>query len=210
MSGKCRWLAALIVLTLMATSASAQKNELAAGAGGSLIPDQAIQPGPVPLADNSVRFGKGTTWEANYARHLLNHGFFALDAEVPVVGTPDQHLTSGNGAVPHNYSSIFLTPAARVRFFSQNVFQLWVSGGGGLGHWTISNTLVFGGINPGPKTKNGAVVQGGVGLDARPWKHLGFRLAARDFYSGVLPLNVNTGKSHQHNIAITGGVIWSF
>lgn len=210
MSGKSRRLTTLIVLTLMATSARAQKNELAAGGGLTLIPDQAIQSGPIPLTDNFVRFGNGTSWEVSYARHLLNHGFFALDAEVPVVGTPDQHLTSGNGAVPHTYSSIFLTPAARVRFFSQNVFQLWVSGGGGLGHWTISNTLVSGGINPGPKTKNGAVAQGGVGLDLRPWKHLGFRLAARDFYSGVLPLNVNTGKSHQHNIAVTGGLIWSF
>src|SRR5215469_10403207 len=150
MSGKSRRLTALIMLTLMAIGASAQKNELAAGGGRSVIPDQAIQPGPIHLADNSVRFGNGTTWEVNYARHLLNHDFFALDAEVPVVGTPDQHLTSGNGAVPHTYASIFLTPAARVRFFPQNVFQLWISGGGGLGHWTISNTLVSGGINPGP------------------------------------------------------------
>lgn len=210
MSGKSRRLTALSVLILMAIGASAQKNELAAGGGLSIIPDQAIQPGPIHLTDNFVRFGNGTTWEANYARHLLNHDFFALDAEVPVVGTPDQHLTSGNGAVPQTYASLFLTPAARIRFFPQNVFQLWISGGGGLGHWTISNTLVSGGINLGPKTKNGAVAQGAVGLDVRPWKHFGFRVAARDFYSGILPLNVNTGKSHQHNIAVTGGVIWSF
>jgi hypothetical protein len=210
MSGKSRRLAALIVLAVIATSATAQKNELAGGGGRSFIPDQAIQPGSIPLADNFVRFGRGTTWEANYARHLVDHGFFALDAEVPVVGNPDEGLTSGNGAVPQTYSSIFVTPAARVRFFAQNALQLWVSGGGGFGHWTISNTLVSGGINPGPKTKNGGVAQGGVGVDLRPWKHLGFRLAARDFYSGVLPLNVNTGKSHQHNIAVTGGVLWSF
>ena len=210
MSGKSRRLTGLIVLAVMATSATAQKNELAGGGGRTIIPDQAIQPGPIHLVDNFVRFGTGTTWEANYARHLLDHGFFAVDAELPLVGTPDQHLTSGNGAVPHNYASLFLTPAARVRFFAQNTLQLWVSGGGGLGHWTISNTLVSGGINPGAKTKNGAVAQGGVGLDLRPWKHLGFRVAARDFYSGVLPLNVNTGRSHQHNIVVTGGVIWSF
>jgi hypothetical protein len=210
MSGKTRWFAVLTVLAVMVMNAAAQKNELAAGAGRTFIPDQGIKPGPIPLANDVVRSGNGTTWEVNYARHLLHHGFLALDAEVPVVGNPDEDLGSGNGAVPKTYSSIFVTPAARVRFFAENILQLWVSGGGGFGHWTISNTLVYGGSNPGPKTKNGGVAQGGVGLDLRLKKSFGFRLAARDFYSGELPLNVDTGKNHQHNIVVTGGIIISF
>lgn len=210
MSGKNRYAAVLTVALVIATSAAAQKNELAGGAGRTFISDQSIKPGPIALVNNSVRFGNGTTWEISYARHLLHHGFFAVDAEVPVVGNPDEDLGSGNGAVPKNYSSIFVTPAARVRFFADNALQVWVSGGGGYGHWTISNTLVYGGINPGAKTKNSGLAQGGVGLDLRAWKRFGFRLAARDFYSGVLPLNVNTGKTHQHNIVVTGGLIINF
>jgi hypothetical protein len=210
MPGNTRWFVVLTIMTAFVASARAQKNEVAGGIGRTFISDQAIKPGAITLKNNSVRFGSGTTWEINYARHLLGHGFFALDAELPVVGNPDEDLGSGNGAVPKTYSSVFVTPAARVRFFAENAVQLWVSGGGGFGHWTMSNTLVYGGINPGPKTKNGGVAQGGVGLDLRPWRHFGFRLAARDFYSGQLPLNVNTGKTHQHNIAVTGGIVGSF
>jgi hypothetical protein len=36
------------------------------------------------------------------------------------------------------------------------------------------------------------------------------RLAARDFWSGVPQLNVDTGKSRQHNIFVAGGIVWHF
>lgn len=210
MSAKSRWLAGLALVTFLAASAAAQKNELAGGLGRTFIPDQTIKPGPIPISNNVIRSGNGLTWEINYARHLLGGGFVALDAEVPVVGNPDEDLGSGNGAVPHTYSSVFVTPAARVRFFAENALQFWVSGGGGFGHWTISNTLVYGGVNPGPKSKNSGVAQGAVGVDLRLKKSFGFRLAARDFYAPQLPLNVITTSSHHHNIVVTGGVIWSF
>jgi hypothetical protein len=32
----------------------------------------------------------------------------------------------------------------------------------------------------------------------------------RDFWSGVPQLNVDTGKSRQHNIFGGGGVVWHF
>jgi hypothetical protein len=198
------------LLLILASTAVAQKNELEAGVARTYIPSLGIKPGTVVLTNNSVNFNHGIGWEINYARHLLGTGFLALDAEVPVVGNPEEDLGSGNGAVPRAYSSIFITPAARVRFFAQNAIQLWVSGGGGLGYWTMSNTLVYGGINPGAKSRNSGVVQAGAGLDIRPWRHLGFRLAARDFYSGSLPLNVITVRSHQHSVIVTGGVVWSF
>jgi hypothetical protein len=200
----------LAVVATIAASAAAQKNEIAGGLGRAFIPDQTIKPGVIKLSDNVVHSGNGLAWEINYARHLWHPGFIALDAEVPVVGNPDEDLGSGNGAVPKTYSSVFVTPAARVRFFADNAVQLWVSGGGGFGHWTISNTLVYGGINPGPKSKNGGIAQGGAGLDLRIRKHFGFRLAARDFYTPQLPLNVVTTSSHHHNIIATGGVIFSF
>jgi hypothetical protein len=210
MSAKTRWFGLLALVAVIATGAAAQKNEIAGGIGRIFIPDQTIKAGPVAIPNNVIHSGNGLTWEFNYARHLLHPGFIALDAEVPVVGNPDEDLGSGNGAVPKTYSSIFVTPAARLRFFADNAVQLWVSGGGGFGHWTISNTLVYGGVNPGPKSKNAAIAQAGAGLDLRAWKHFGFRLAARDFYTPQLPLNVITTSSHHHNIVVTGGVIFSF
>lgn len=210
MARKTRWMAVLAAGLMLAASAAAQKNELEGGLARTYVPSLGIKPGPILLKNNAVNFGNGLGWEITYARHLLGGSFLALDAEVPVVGNPDQDLNSGNGATPSAYSSVFITPAARVRFFAESALQLWVSGGGGLGHWTMSNTLVYGGINPGPKSKNGGVAQIGVGLDVRPWRHVGFRLGARDFYSGSLPLNVSTVRSHQHTIVVTGGLVISF
>jgi hypothetical protein len=210
MAAKKRWVGLVALVAVIATGALAQNNEIAGGIGRTFLPDQTIKPGAVALTNNVISAGHGTTWELNYARHLWHPGFIALDAEVPLVGNPDEDLSSGNGAVPKTFSSIFVTPAARVRFFAENAVQLWVSGGGGFGHWTISNTLVYGGVNPGPKSKNSGVAQAGAGIDLHPWRHFGFRLAARDFYVPQLPLNVVTTSSHHHNIVVTGGVIFNF
>ena len=39
---------------------------------------------------------------------------------------------------------------------------------------------------------------------------LSLRGEARDFNSGVPQLNVDTGKSRQHNYFVGGGVVWRF
>jgi hypothetical protein len=33
---------------------------------------------------------------------------------------------------------------------------------------------------------------------------------ARDFWSGVPQLNVDTGKSRQHNYFVAAGIVWRF
>jgi hypothetical protein len=53
-------------------------------------------------------------------------------------------------------------------------------------------------------------MQAGVGLDVKLFHHLNLRGEARDFWSGVPDLNVNTGKNRQHNIFVGGGVVWHF
>jgi hypothetical protein len=50
----------------------------------------------------------------------------------------------------------------------------------------------------------------GLGLDVKihgPW---GIRLAARDFWSGRPPLNVETNRCLQHNSFVGGGITWQF
>ena len=53
-------------------------------------------------------------------------------------------------------------------------------------------------------------MQAGVGLDVKLSIDFSLRGEARDFWSGVPDLNVNTGKSRQHNIFVGGGVVWHF
>lgn len=210
MSGNRLWIAILIAVAMLAGSAVAQKNELAGGLGRTFVSDQGIQQGPVPLLNNKVHFGNGLSFEINYARRLLGGGFLALDAEVPFVGNPDEDLGSGNGAVPKTYSAYFVTPSARLKVFADSGLQPWLSFGGGYGRFNISKTQVFGGINPGPTSKSSGLLQAGLGLDVRTFKKITLRLAARDFWSDSLPLNVATGKTHQHNIVVTAGIAYRF
>jgi hypothetical protein len=50
----------------------------------------------------------------------------------------------------------------------------------------------------------------GAGLDVWPFKRWGFRVEARDFYSGTPNLNVDVGRSRQHNYYVGGGAILRF
>jgi hypothetical protein len=210
MSGRRLLIASLLAVTSLGASAPAQKNEIAGGGGRTFIADQGIKPGALPLLNNTVHFGNGLSFEVNYARHLFGEGFYRLDVEVPFVGNPEEDLASGNGGVPSTYSAYFVTPSLRAKILAGSAFQPWISFGGGYGRFNMSNTLVYGGTNPGSTTKSSGLLQGGLGLDVRTFRWASLRLAARDFWSGALPLNVNTGKTHQHNIVVTGGLVFKF
>jgi hypothetical protein len=209
MSGKRLSMAFLAVVVCLAGNVVGQNNEIAGGIGRTLLDDQAIQPGSTPLLNNFVRFGSGTTFEINYARHLKGENFFRLDLEVPFVGNPDQDMGSGNAAVPSGYSSYFVTPALRGKAFASNTLQPWASFGGGFGHFGFSDKLVYGGTNPGG-SKTSGLLQFGYGLDVKLKDTFGLRVAARNFWSGALPFNVVTGISHQRSFVVTGGIFWRF
>ena len=103
-----------------------------------------------------------------------------------------------------------MTPAARVSLFPATAFSPWVSVGGGFGHFGESSELVFGGSNPGNTGTTSGVFQSGGGLDVKIISTFKLRGEVRDFYSGVPQLNVDTGKTRQHNIFVGGGVVFSF
>lgn len=200
---------ALLAVLIFNAFACAQKNELAGGIGRTLLNDQAIQPGATPLLNNFVRFGSGTTFEINYARHLKGNDFARLDLEVPFVGNPDEDLGSGNAAVPSGYASYFVTPAVRGKIFAENTLGFWASLGGGFGHFGFSDKQVYGGANPGG-SKTSGLLQFGYGMDVKLKATFGLRIAARNYWSSALPFNVATGVGHQHSFVVTGGGYWRF
>jgi hypothetical protein len=180
----------------------AQRNELSGILGRTFIADQGIQ--GAPAYDPNLRFGKGLTFEINYARRFMATYVWSLSLEVPFVVNPD--VDAHTYANPFlSYRSYFVTPAARVNFFPATAVSPWLSFGGGFGY--------FGGISDANASKSGnaaGVMQGGVGLDVKLTRRFTVRGEARDFWSGVPDLNVNTGKSHQHNILVGGGLVWHF
>ncbi len=201
-------IAVLMALVTLATNGVAQKNELAGIIGRTFISNQGIK--GATFFNNEVRFGNGLTFEANYGRRLLGGGFATLTFEVPAVFNLDEDLNAGINTIPESFRSYFVTPSARVNLFAGAAISPWVSVGGGFGHFSESDTLVFGGSNPGKTGTNSAVFQIGGGLDVKIFRSFTLRGEVRDFNSGVPQLNVDTGKSRQHNYFVGGGIVWLF
>ena len=208
MSLKHLIIGALVALCTFVTQATAQKNELSGILGRTFISNQGIQ--GAPSYDPELRFGNGLTFEVNYARRVVDAGLFSLALEVPFVVDPVEDLHAAQNLIPKQYSSFFVTPAARLNAFPDQAVSPWVSFGGGFGHFSESSTLEFGGANPGKTGTTTGVLQAGLGLDVRLSGHFSLRGEGRDFWSGVPQLNVDTGKSRQHNIFAGGGIVWHF
>lgn len=190
---------------------SDKKNELSGSVGRTFVSNQSA---PAPgLSNPSVYFGHGVSFAGSFARRIRDFNWADLAVEVPVIVDPDEHLDYAANVIPKGYKSIFVTPAARFRLIPSFAISPWVSFGGGVGHFESSRALVFSGINTGHRVKTVGVIQGGVGMDVRiPWKFHSwkFRLETRDDWSGVPVINVDTGKSRQHNYYVGGGFVYSF
>jgi hypothetical protein len=204
-----KWLNVLVLVaaaTLVA-QARAQNNELSGLIGRTFISDQGIK-GVVP-SNAAVRFGAGLTFEINYARRIMGTPLASLSVEVPFLANLDEDLNADVFLVPKEFKSYFVTPAARLNVFANQAVSPWISFGGGFGHFDESSRQLGGAHNTNTGTNTG-VLQAGVGLDVRVFKRFSMRGEFRDFWSGTPQLNVDTGKSRQHNFFVGGGVVWHF
>jgi Outer membrane protein beta-barrel domain len=208
MSLKHLTIGAVVVICVIVAPAAAQKNELSGMVGRTFISDKGVQ--GAPSYDPDLRFGKGLTFEVNYARSLMGGALASISVEVPFVVNPDEDLHAAQNLIPEKYSSYFVTPAARLNLFPQTAVSPWVSFGGGFGHFSEGSTLEFGGKNPGKIGTTTGVVQAGLGLDVKLAGRFSLRGEARDFWSGLPQLNVNTGNSRQHNVLVGVGIVWHF
>jgi hypothetical protein len=187
------------------SSAFAQVNELSITAGRTFVSTQTVRATGLP-----VHFGSEETVEFNYGRLLKSHKLFGLYAELPVAIYPRMELNYNLDRVPKDIGALFITPSVRLNIFSGEGLTPWVSAGGGYGRFRESSSLNFFGRNPGPTGSNTGVIQFGAGLDVWIWHRWGARFEARDFYSGAPALNVDTGKSRQHNYYVGVGVVHRF
>jgi opacity protein-like surface antigen len=209
MSLKRLAVAVLVALAAFVAQATAQEFEedweLSGLIGRAFIRNQGTK------GVNQVRFGNGLAFEVNYAARMLGgQRFWSLYLEFPVVVNLDEDLNADTSQVPEQFRSYFVTPAARFHLFSNAALSPWVSAGGGFGYFSESSKLLSGTPNGGKTGTPTGVFQAGVGMDVKTFKNVDFRLEARDFWSGVPHLNVNTGTSRQHNIFVSGGIVAHF
>ena len=201
----------VLIAAAIAPAQEAGKNEIAGTFGHTFISDQGVPNSG--LSDSIINHGRGFSFEINYARILRAYDWADLAIEVPATFNPDEDLHYFSNQIPEGYSSFFVTPALRLRFFPDVDLSPWLSFGGGLGHFETSSNLLFYGKNTGNRSDTTGVLQGGVGLDVRiPFvtRRVKIRVEARDDWSGVPPLNVDTGKTRQHNYYVAGGLLYRF
>jgi hypothetical protein len=206
-------LAVLIVPVLvLASSVLAQDannwatvNEASITVGRTFVSTQTV-----PATDLPVHFGNPVSVAFNYSRLLKTYKIFGLSAELPVAIYPRMDVNYNLGTNPKDVGALFVTPSVRVNIFSSDSVSPWVSAGGGYGHFRESSVTLYEEPNPGATGTNTGVVQFGAGLDVWPWHRWGARLEARDFYSGVPDLNVDTGRSRQHNYYVGVGIVHRF
>lgn len=199
-------LAFLIAPVLFLVSgALAQSNELSVTAGRTFVSTQTV-----PSTDLPLHFGNPVSIGFNYGHLLAIRKIFGFYAELPVAIVPKMNLNYFNDQIPKDMGALFVTPSLRMNIFAGDRVTPWVSVGGGYGRFWESSSLNYYGANPGPTGTNTGVVQFGTGLDVWVWRHWGARLEARDYYSGVPNLNVDTGRSRQHNYYVGLGVGYRF
>jgi hypothetical protein len=212
-----KFVAASILLLMAASTVVAQegfreptKNEIAVSIGHTFIEDQLVP--NTNFFDNTVHYGKGWSFEGNYARALLNYRWGQISAEVPVIFNPDEDLNYGLNQVPKQYSSTFVTPSVRLNVLQDFPFSPWVSFGGGVARYVASTDLEFGGQNTGHRVKISGALQAGIGLDVKIPKVdiFRFRFEARKFWAGDPPVNVDTGHTRQSTYYIGGGAVFRF
>jgi hypothetical protein len=140
---------------------------------------------------------------------VVNAKAVSLHLEVPLAGVPSQNVTF-TGAFslqPHQMSSLFITPAVRVKLLPSSSVSPWASIGGGWAHYSSDVT---------PANNKGALQVGG-GLDFKTRiPHLAFRAEVRDFVTGeanpgIFLFQVKTESGlHRHNLLAGGGVVAHF
>ena len=204
-----RLLGVVLPLAFIVSSAWAQVNEVSVTVGRSFVSSQTILNSGLSF-NPSVHFGNEESVAFNYARLVKSWKIFGFNAELPVAIYPRMDLNTQFNGIPKDIGALFLTPSIRMNIFSGDSVTPWLSAGGGYGRFREAPVLNYYGKNPGPTSSNTGVVQFGAGLDVWIWHSWGLRTEARDFYSGVPALNVDTGRSRQHNYYVGIGVAHRF
>jgi hypothetical protein len=198
-------------------TAAAQTNDVGFSIGAILPPDPGATATLAPPLSTNISFGAGLTFEANYARTILERKSFALEAEFPLLAVPSEDVGSKFARnVPGNFASLFITPSLRVRFRPQHRLSPWASIGGGYARYAESSSRQDGTANPYPRGTNTGALQYGVGADYRIGNiprpislPISLRAEARNLYSGDPSLNIQDGVGRNHPF-VTGGFVVHF
>ena len=107
-------MAALAAIPLCAPAIFGAEQEIGLTLGALSGPDRSFQGG-------TIGFSTGTALQVNYARRFLSLPFADLFGEVHFLASPQQQLSSLNGAVTKDIAVLYLTPGVRLKFLPGNL-----------------------------------------------------------------------------------------
>jgi len=200
------------VVLLVSRFAVAQKADAAFVIGGSFVSDTkgtvTFPPPFIGSANVTVKSDHHLFFEGALGVRVLNAKAVSLHIEVPIAATPSTKLTEPiTSTTLDHITTLFITPALRVKFVAGAPVSPWVSVGGGWARYSLKDASL---------TQNKAALQYGGGLDFKTGiPVLGFRAEVRDFVTGDPDFNLgslfspNSGL-HHHNILAGGGIVLRF
>ena len=212
-----------VVATVLLSSfcCLAQKADISLTVGGTFVSDAngsfvtVCPPGvpSCPVANASVQSGHRIYVEFTGAARLMNFKVAALYFELPFAAIPSQsvHVSTAPGVSAGHLSSLFITPAFKLKVWPNRRVNPFVSLGGGFAVYVMDS---------GNNARSALEYGGGVDL-ATATRHLRFRAEIRDFVSAQpdfsnvdgVPAGFNTfGRSglHRNNVLLGGGIVLNF
>ena len=203
---------AVAVVFLASTFAAAQKADVAFVVGGSFVSDTngtvIIPPPFAGTANVTIKSDHHVFFEGALGVRVLDAKAVSLHIELPIAATPSAKLTEPiTSTTLDHISTLFITPALRLKFAPGAPVSPWASVGGGWAHYSLKDASL---------TQNKAALQYGGGLDFKTGiSALGFRAEVRDFVTGDPDFNLGSLFStksglHHHNILAGGGIVLRF
>jgi hypothetical protein len=219
----------LVFCFFTSTCCWAQKADVSLTVGGTFASDSNVDfvlicpvapPQTCPNIAGTIQSGHHVYIAGTPAVQLISVKLVALYLEVPIAGIPTHNLkfvpfpSINSGSVTTtfgNMSSLFVTPAFRLKVLPGAPISPFASVGGGLARYSLGNG----------STNRGALQYGG-GVDFKTGiPLLGFRAEVRDFVSGdpswgqalgpfFAPNTIKEGGLHRHNVLAGGGVVLRF
>ncbi len=159
---------------------------------------------------NPIDFSNGKTLLANYGIRLTGGKSTALYFEIPFAATPQHELSSPLRAVTRDVATLYLTPGLRLKFAPGARISPYVAAGGGYALFEHSTELINGAANPVQRRNSSGAFDFGGGADIRFLRFASLRGEIRDYISGSPLFAVPVNGSAQHNIIVSGGIVFNF
>ena len=174
-------------------AAFAQQHELALSLGGF-------------TAGGGLTAGKALG--AVYAYRLAKGPLASLYFELPFVAGPLQTVTLAAPQATRDVSTLFVTPALRVKFAPDDArLAPFFSAGAGYALYEQSTLNQAGAPNEAPRLLHRGALMFGGGVDLKLWRFVSLRAEARDFYTGNPAFNVPVSGG-RHNVAVSGSLVF--